>query len=504
MKTFLILVGCLAAACGVKYCPDCNWEMIGSGGEERCWLHVRQLQIYPLAAEHCRDGYRGALMTFRDSSDVTEFLSRWTRANMSSEVWFGLRKVNSTYIWEDGMPWTYRNWKAGEEPIKSDEACAAVYRATGLWTSKLHCITPRHFICEVPALRFTCPFERLEITQGVKQTWETANATIKRTTMSFVCDIMVYVKNPSTETIFVKMTYFAGGNAVIRIKNYDTGIVISRIVSPGVSWAKAQIATNVPSIRIEMLATEGGALGATFVFETEQSCTPEYYKVSQILSKKWETENASLRKTVTAIQCTKDVGVLNTSIETVNVAVEVYATSNAYVRLVNSATGQEIKRYTNTGGVWLKEVYSTELEAIRMEAFAPGTTALGASLTFQATRCPPGEMELISTQWKTWHTKDAALGKTVTDGYYCVVNVRVVQKDKYHVLVTGQFYADGNAYVRIVNAATQVEIRRHTNSLGLWKSLETITRAPAVRIEVYAPGTARVGVKMSNGCIFAS
>jgi MYXO-CTERM domain-containing protein len=127
---------------------DSNYVFCGSGGQQRSWTD---------ASGFCSArGYH--LVTINDAAEDL-FVSS-TAGSMSGAqpfYWIGLSNPagdNTTWIWEDGDPSTYRNWGLSGNPQPNSPAQQCVYVTDyGDGWSDWNCPVPSPFVCEVECIQ---------------------------------------------------------------------------------------------------------------------------------------------------------------------------------------------------------------------------------------------------------------------------------------------------------------------------------------------------------------
>ena len=115
---------------------------------KKCYSFYQQNRNWADAQTQCvRLG--GRLATIERFS-VNNFLFRNFRQSKRTNVWFGMKKISSTWSLPDGKATVYRRWNTGEpNNVGGNEDCVEMWD-NGFWNDA-PCTQRRPFICEMPS-----------------------------------------------------------------------------------------------------------------------------------------------------------------------------------------------------------------------------------------------------------------------------------------------------------------------------------------------------------------
>ncbi|XP_078665315.1 galactose-specific lectin nattectin-like [Branchiostoma floridae x Branchiostoma belcheri] len=85
-----------------------------------CYKFERNKLDYDKADTYCRR--RGANLASITSREENTFIVNLI-SKAPKTVWIGLRRGRNSWIWTDGTPFTYENWRPGEPYNKGGENC---------------------------------------------------------------------------------------------------------------------------------------------------------------------------------------------------------------------------------------------------------------------------------------------------------------------------------------------------------------------------------------------
>ena len=118
-----------------------------------CLYYSTESKTWPAAKSDCAARGNGRLVSI--TSGAMNSIVSANRRTLSLTYWLGGKcsncgsgvSVGRTWLWEDGQPWSYTNWNAGEN-IGGNEACVNMLQVEGLWYDVL-CDISNLFICQV-------------------------------------------------------------------------------------------------------------------------------------------------------------------------------------------------------------------------------------------------------------------------------------------------------------------------------------------------------------------
>ncbi|RXG72418.1 Antigen-like protein E [Armadillidium vulgare] len=149
----------IPASCQYFRCPS-RWTLDSVNG--KCYLVTKDSANWDDARRSCSE-LGGGLAIFKNEQE-SEFVK--DNLDLTSNIWIGLKNLNSEWIWVDGTTAAFTEWAHFQPSIVFDEPlssknCVEMRRLKKyLWRNRL-CTTLNRALCERYAaestLRYTCP-----------------------------------------------------------------------------------------------------------------------------------------------------------------------------------------------------------------------------------------------------------------------------------------------------------------------------------------------------------
>ncbi len=128
-----------------KYCRIYNINCTAHSSDDSQYIFCLDTVNWDEARAICQKFGPFDLTSINDSTENT-FIDGFQTAD---SAWIGANDIDNegTFVWVNGEPFSYTNWRAGEPNDQGGEDCTEIY-ADADWND-LPCSEPNEFICEV-------------------------------------------------------------------------------------------------------------------------------------------------------------------------------------------------------------------------------------------------------------------------------------------------------------------------------------------------------------------
>ncbi|XP_048736074.2 macrophage mannose receptor 1-like isoform X1 [Ostrea edulis] len=130
----------------------CPSQYIPSPYNSKCYKLVTNAKSWSNAKSDCKTTKGGSMLSVGDQIEQ-EFVTSMLK-DIKQSIWIGLRKVGSTFVWENNQEVKFTNWGSGEPSGYSygqSRYCAVVQSKFGVKTGKwktTRCSDSKGYICE--------------------------------------------------------------------------------------------------------------------------------------------------------------------------------------------------------------------------------------------------------------------------------------------------------------------------------------------------------------------